>query len=353
MPRANNLAPSQTLGKILMLGDPKAGKSDWAARAAEAGFNVLYFDGDVAGQTIAQLSDEAKSRIYYMDVSDQLVGDKDPRFIDTLTGFTTSTRYIWNDTKQKEFSIKDGVNEEGFALDEIWEFRPSKLDHYWVFVLDSWTNLAMSGMLAKANDSGVDLADIEKAERSMYQGTGNRLTQIAATLQKFPCHVITIGHPDQYEKRRSQDGKTVKEAMKETDQIVEWTKMVPKSSSRPHSLTLGKFFSDVGWIDVGKYGKRELDFTATSARVSGGHLNSKGDPRESHSFANVVKSMGGFIPDGTQDTGEALTIHPPGTYLAKKPAQVLGAKPASSSTTPAAQPSTVKGLGGLVGLKSR
>lgn len=350
MPRASNVPPQLALIKALILGDPKAGKSDWAARAAEAGFNVLYFDGDVAQQTISQLSLEARSRIFYMEVGDILVGDKNPRMIDTLTAFTTSTRFIWNDTKQKEFSIKDGVDESDHAVDEVWEFVPSRLDHNWVFVMDSWTTLALSAMLAKANDMGVELADVEKIERNLYSGVGNRLTSIAATLQKFPCHVIVIGHPEQYEKTRSPDGKEVRN-VKEIDRIVEWTKMIPKSSSKPHGMTLGKFFSDIGWIDVSKYGKRELDFTATNARTSGGHLNSKGDPRESHSFANLVKSIGGVVPDGKQDTGLGLTIHEPGAYLAKKPAQVLGAKPASSSATPAAQPSTVKGLGGLAGLK--
>lgn len=347
MPRASNVPPQLATMKALILGDPKAGKSDWAARAALAGFNVLYFDGDVAQQTISQLPLEARERIFYMEVGDELVGDKNPRMIDTLTAFTTASRFLWNDTRQKEFSVKDGLTEDGFAVDEIWEFSPAKLDYRWVFVLDSWTTLVQSAMIAKSNDMGVDLADVEKIERNIYSGVGNRLTAIAATIQKFPCHVIVIGHPDQYEKRRSQDGKTVKEAMKETDQVIEWTKMVPKSSSRPHSLTLGKFFSDIGWIDVSKFGKRELDFTATNVRVSGGHLNSKGDPRDSHSFASLVKSIGGAIPDATQDTGPGLTIHAPGTYLAKKPAKVLGASQASNpESTP-----VVKGLGGLAGLK--
>lgn len=363
MPRGSNLAPSHTLLKALILGDPKAGKTDWSLRAAEAGFNVLYMDGDVAAQTIAGLSDAAKNRVFYMDIADKLDGGVDPRMIQTISDFFTASRFLWNDSKQKPYSrAKDEHDPEtGAALDEIWDFRPAKLDHNWVLVIDSWTTLSYSAMLAKANDQGESLADVEKIERSLYQGVGNRLTNILATIQKAPCHVVVIGHPMQYEKRRSQEGKTVKEAMKENDLIVEWTKMIPKSSSNPHGLTMGKFFSDIGWIDVDKFGKRKLNFKITNQRVSGGHLAGEGDPRGDYDFAHVVEAIGGKAPGPNSDTplGEGLIIHPPGTFIpaAAKPVNPLGAKPAatqaSSPLTPEAKPTAVKGLGGLTGLNKR
>lgn len=360
MPRASNIHASHALIKALIIGDPKAGKTDWAVRAAEAGFNVLLMDGDVAIQTVQQLSQAAKERIFYMDVSDNLVGESDPRMIETVAGFMTSSRFLWNDRTQREFSaIRDPKTEDGFAADEIWEFRPAKLNENWVFIPDSWTTLAYSAMIAKANDMGESLADVEKIERGIYSGVGNRLTNIAATIQKMPCHVIVPGHSEQYEKTKSPENKTVKE-VKETEKIIEWTKMIPKSSSKPHGLTLGKFFSDVGWMEVDKWGKRKLSFVATNTRVSGGHLNSVGDPRESHSFAALVKSIGGTVPGpGGAPLGEALTIWESGTF---KPATIggkpnsTGGKPAvgaqaSESIVPDAKPSTIKGLGGLAGLK--
>lgn len=356
MPRGDNLTPGQKLVKALILGDPKAGKSEWAAKAAEAGFNVLYFDGDVAAQTIASLSPEAKHRIFYLDCGDKLDGGIDPRMIETVAEFFTSAKFMWNDSKQKVYSrAKDPHDpESGACLDEIWEFRPGKLDQNWVFVLDSWTTLSYSAMLAKALDQGISLADIEKAERSLYQGVGNRLTNMLSTIQKMPCHVIVIGHPAQYEKSRSPEGQTVKQ-VKETDKIIEWTKMIPKSSSNPHGLTMGKFFSDIGWIDVDKWGKRVLTFAITSERVSGGHLNSKGDPRVDFSFGKVVEAIDGVLPDKTQENlGEGLVIYTPGTYIpaAAKPVAALGSKSkASDSLDGSAQPTQVRGLGGLANLK--
>lgn len=352
MPRADNIPPSMGLLKALIIGDPKSGKTDWTARAAEAGFNVLYMDGDVGTQTIAGLSPEAKSRIFIMDVSDKLVGDQfDPRMIQCVADFMTSSKLLWNDNKQQVYSSqRDEHNEDGTARDEIWEFRPSRFDHNWVWAIDSWTTLAYSGMLAKANEQGVSLADIEKVERSIYQGVGNRLTNMLATIQKAPCHVVVIGHPRQFEKTRAPEGKSQRE-IKEIDRIVEWTKMVPASSSNPHGLTMGKFFTDIGWMDVTKMGKRELNFKLDGGRSSGGHLDSKGDPRDTHSFANLVRQIGGTIPDGTQGLGQGLIIHPAGTFVpaVKKPTLGQPAEKAAPLQASISEPKKVSlaGIGGL------
>lgn len=360
MPRGDNLKPEHVLAKDLILGDPKAGKTEWAMKAAEAGFNVLYADGDVAGQTISAIDPAARSRIFYIDIADRLDGGLEPRMVDWCSEFFTATTFLWNDSKQAEYSRKQDSHDEetGACLDEIWEIKPSRLDHNWVFVLDSWTTLAYSAMVAKAIDEGISLADIEKAERNMYQGTGNRLTNMLSTIQKMQCHVIVIGHPRQYEKRRSPDGKTVREAMKENEQIIEWTKMVPASSSNPHGLTMGKYFSDIGWIDINRVGKREMTFDISASRVSGGHLTGKGDPRGDFSFANLLKKIGADLPDPKTGAplGRGLTVHPPGTYIpaAAKPAAALGIKKAASTTSGSLEPATVtsvKGLGGLAGLK--
>src|SRR3546814_2016165 len=60
----------------------------------------------------------------------------------------------------------------------------------------SWTTLSYSGMVSKALDLGVSIADVEKVNREIYAGVGNRLTNMASIIQKMPCHVIVIGHPD-------------------------------------------------------------------------------------------------------------------------------------------------------------
>lgn len=359
MPRGDQMGqrPELTTLHLLILGDEKAGKTSWMLDAAEAGFNVLLLDGDVAAQRINDLSDSAKQRVFYMEVGDELVGDVNPRMIDTVASFMTSTRFLWNDRTQREFSPSRDPRdpESGAALDEIWEIRPGKLDENWVLGIDSWTTLSYSAMIAKAQDLGGDIADVEKIERNIYQGVGNRLTNILVTQQKARCHTVIIGHPAQYEKRRAEAGKSVREALKENDQIIEWTRMIAKSSSNPHGYNMGKYFSDVGWIDVDKWGKRKIDFTKTSERTSGGNLNTKGDPRVDHRFQDVVRAVGGKVPGADSNTplGEGFIIHPAGTYIPAQKANPLGKSKAATSQplAPASAPTQVKGLAGLAKLK--
>lgn len=351
MPRGDAMTSDLTIAHLLILAEEKAGKTSWLLDAAEDGFNVLLLDGDVGQQRIADLSPEAKKRVFYMNVGDELVGGVNPRMIQIVADFFVATKFLWNDSKQKMYSQKDPHDEEsGACLDEIWEIRPALLDHNWVLGLDSWTTLSYSAKLAKANDMGVDIADVEKIERSIYSGVGNRLTNIAITQQKAPCHTIVCGHPAQYEKRRSQEGQTVREATRENDQIVEWTKMIPVSSSNPHGFSIGKYFSDIGWIDVGPTGKRTIDFTKTSKRTSGGNLNTKGDPRVDHRFSDLVKKIGGYVPDPKDETplGPGFIIHPAGTFIpaAKKP-NALGSKSAPLQASTQAKPVGLAGFGGL------
>lgn len=356
MPRGNNLTPDQIVAKLMILGDPKAGKTEYAMKAAEAGFNVLYMDGDVAAQTLSAIAPEARDRIFYMDVSDSLDSGIDPRMIEVVASFFTSSKFLWNDRTQREYSRAKDPHDSttGACLDEIWEMRPARFNHRWLIVLDSWTTLSYSAMVAKSVDQGINLADIEKADLNLYAGVSNRLTNMLATIQKAKCHFIVIGHPAQFEKTKSQENMSAAEAGKPKNRIVEWTKMVPKSSSNPHGLTMGKFFSDIGWIDVDKFGKRKLDFDVTNQRVSGGHMTGKGDPRGDYSFANVVRKIGGTIPTPSDDLGEGLIIHPAGTFI---PAAAVAkanplAKPASTPLNDSgAAPTQVKGLGGLAGLK--
>lgn len=360
MPRGNELMTStssvQITGKYLILGDPKAGKTTWAIEAALAGFNVLLLDGDVAVQAIAKLPPEAQARIFYMDVSDILDGGIDPRMIETVTAMFAASKFLWNDSKQREYSrAKDSHDEEtGACKDEIWEIKPARFDHRWVIILDSWTTLSYSGMLSKAEAEGINLADIEKLDMNVYAGVGNRLTNLLAVIQKARCHFIVLGHPSQFEKTKSPTNTRAGD-IKAKDRIVEWTKMVPKSSSNPHGLTMGKYFSDIGWIDIGITGKRELNFAVTNQRVSGGHLTGKGDPKTDFSFAKCVTNIGGQLPDKSDTSlGDGLTIHPAGTFIpaAAKPAAALGIGKPKTPATPLAseapKPTAVKGLGGLM-----
>jgi hypothetical protein len=100
-------------------------------------------------------------------------------------------------------------------------------------------------------------------------------------------------------------------------------------------------------MDVTRNGKRELNFKITGDRVSGGHLDSKGDPRDSHSFESLVKHIGGAVPTEAA-FGEGLVIHPPNTFIpAIKQKVALGSKSQPLQASTKAKPVGLARLGGL------
>lgn len=354
-------APEDSLVKLLLIADSKAGKTHWAMQAAELGFNVLYVDGDVGRQTLAKLSPKAKGRVAYMNVSD-FVDEKGIyqfRMAEFFREFTTNGIFTWNDTLGAVFDKRTYVDAAS-ATDEspaheVWQIRPARMGHYDLIIFDSWTSYCQSISAWKASELGVDLAEIEKAERGHYAGIGNKATQSLVMIQKAPCHFIVIAHPDEYQKKKSPTG-TVG-GITETQMIIEWTKMVPKSTSRPHSLTMAKFFSDVAWIDISPTGIRKIDFKAASGRTIGGHFDDSVKVEE-RNFLNLVHKIGGGTPPADNPIDRWLTVYPAGTFESVKP-RVLGAKaapaaessPSASTSSDEAVATPAKGLGGLTGLK--
>jgi hypothetical protein len=340
--------------KLLLLGDTKAGKTHYAMQAALAGFNVLYLDGDVGIQTLMQLPPEALARVFYMPIGDRMGkdGSYEYRMAKFFVEFATSGVLTWNDTKGDIFDRKD--YDQSFAEtthqdevpvltggDVIWQIRPSQIGADTVVIMDSWTTLIQSLINWKADDLSIDLLEAEKHGREMYTGAGHKATQFLTLLRAFRCHVIVIGHPREYQKRSPPAGSRGQVA--EKDMKLDWTKMVPISTSNPHSLTMGKHFSDIAWIEVTPSGKRNIDFRPALDRVIGGHFNEK-KPVEELPFASLVKEVGGFIPDNPS-TDRWLTRFGPGEF------QPAGSKPAAVLT--GSTPATATKVGGLAGMLNK
>lgn len=307
MPRMDQAPPEKKLIKLLLIGDGKVGKTHFAGMAAAAGFNVLYMDGDVGTPTLGQLPIEAKRNLYLIPAHDTVEGGRrDAKFIETFQEFSSNITFRWNDTQNRIASARD-------KTDEIWEIKPARLDETCVFVLDSWTSLTESIMLQKADAEGIDLGDAELKEmRDVYRGGGLKGTQVLQLIRSLPCHVIVLGHPDEYEHRVNPEGKKVRD-ISEKDMIVEWTKMIAKSTSRPHALQMPKYFTDVAWMEVSPTGTRKVDFRVKASRISGGHFSGFEDTTQ-YSFANLVKEIGGLVPDpkNPAPVDSWLTIIPPG-----------------------------------------
>lgn len=329
MPAAHEMTDDHDPLKLLLLGDSKAGKTDFLLRAAELGFNILYINGDVGARTLrkmiqtGRLSHEAAQRIFYMQAND-FINDRGQyvaQMADFFVKFSTSGKVLWNDTLSRMFSSLEYKPEEGHV---IWEIYPSRMRTNTLLLLDSWTSLVTSVLNWKADALGEDLGDIEKIARDMYAGCGHKLTHFLQLLKATPCHLGVIGHPREYIKLEKPDGQKVGK-IQEKDMKIEWTKMVPVSSSNPHALTMGKNFTDIGWIELNRMGERIIDFRPSDDKVIGGALTVHGKVDE-YNFLRLVQESGGSKPTDLS-TDSWLKRYGPGEYepLVGKPA-ALGAK---------------------------
>lgn len=331
MPVGTSMPTDNQLVKLLLTGNSKTGKTHYAMTAAEAGFKVLYLDGDVSRPTIQSFSRDSLTRLFHLPFEDMVAesGQYVPRFALLLRKFLKDGVFVWNDTKRRM------VVPASDAGDDVWTISASKLTSEWVCVIDSWTGVAHSVMNAVALDANVDLSEMDKAGLSIYGSANNFATDLLARIRGLPCHVIVIAHPDEYIKYKTKLG-SVRDAQRTENREVEYARSIPKSISRPHALTLPSYFTDVGWLEVSAMGKRILNFELTPDRDSGGRFNTK-LPVESASFAALVQKAGGTVPEATPITDDghpAMTRQHPYT-------------PSQQAGTTAKAPSVLNPQGGV------
>lgn len=333
MARASTINDSKI--RLLLIAPSKVGKTFWTCQAAEAGFNLVYLDGDIAIQTINSLddngkpnfSDEAKNRIYHFDMGDGLDGPQFSKMVKHLFDAKDSRPFLWDDAHSKRVILGSDSTDD-IPISHI-DLRKMTMND--VLVIDSLTSLSYSAKDEVAVRCGDDLGEMEKADRGVYASSGNRLTKFLVILKNLPCHVVVIAHPDEY----TQEGKP--------------TVQIPMSSSRPHGNTLGKYFTDILWMSVSVSGKRELDGRPDPRRIVGSRFGNK-KTSDIYSFAELVKAAGAPPPNPSAEF-QAVKEYAPGTYtppesvtLARK--KVIGKDSKSES-------GKVLGLAGLAKAKGK
>ena len=259
---------------LLLIGDSKTGKSDYAAQAALDGHTVLYVDRDNGLSTLQHRLEkhpEAMKRVYYFQPEDML---------DFLKDFVDSSIFRYSVKDRKSFITKSVTPDE-----EIIEIIPSLIPACVILSVDSVTSLAFNTVTDKAGKMGIDLMEADKYSREIYGSTGYVMTQLMSKYQGVPFHTIFQAHGMSYERKEKPKG--VVGGINEKDMIIKETKMVPISTSGPHGATLGKFFNQIGWLSVTRAGSRVLDFTVRDDRVGGGTPNAIGDPRVEFTFAKL------------------------------------------------------------------
>ena len=227
MPSFKTMAEKKMFARLLIYGPQKARKTWWAATAAEAGFNVLLLDCDDGWQIIKQLSPEAQSRIYVIDIVDKPNANIASIF---AAAFLRQKPFYWREEEKKLAVLRDDKEAE----DAIY-IDTAKLDGNTVVVLDSWTELVNSLNLQFAKENGIDLADASKPEWEGYRWTGALATWMLGKLKTLPCHIALVGHQTVYEKIRQE----------KKQQIVEWSREQLVSTSGKHAMTIGQKFSDI------------------------------------------------------------------------------------------------------------
>lgn len=310
---------SGLLLRVLAYGESGRKKTWWAVAAAEAGFNVLYLNGDKPATILKQIKPEAKGRVHIMEA---LHTYNYSQFIGALFN---RRRLLWDDTAGKPVSA---INQE--TQHEYMQADLSKLNNSWVLVVDSWTGLVSATMQQLADQKNVDLSEVDKIEWDLFGPSGIYLDWVLEQLKKLPCHVIVTGHEDTYTVYKK-DAKG-----KQTPEIL-FSRTQPVSSSRPHGKKLAKNFTDVlrfVMLGTGNY----IDTTSFGDRDGGStNVPPKSYRWDELGFVDIAKSGGCYIPDGTQPQ-EVVTYYGPGNY----PEVVAKAMPTQLNASAAS--------GGLAGL---
>lgn len=219
------------LVRALIYGKDKTKKTWWACRAAEAGFNVILLDGDDGASIVKQLPIEARKRILITDIVNTRTRAACSLFMASFC--RAGNIFLWDE--QDKISIlptHPRIPEHSYIM-----FNPQLLTPNDVVVIDSWTALAASTLIQFAAETGMDLAAIEK-EKDQFAHLNFQarfLDYVLNAIHSLPCHVIVIGHEQEWEKFKGQ-GK---------DRKIVGTYIQPISSTGPQGQKLGKHFSDV------------------------------------------------------------------------------------------------------------
>lgn len=313
MTRMSDIDDIQSPTHLLLIGDTKMGKSTYAAQAALDGFLVIYIDADnglSALQRMVPKGHEARSRILYF-------GTKKPyTFVDS---FLDSGVFRWNLTQDAVYSSASGK-----PGDQMVQVIPSKVPRGIILVIDSWTSIALDAMEAGAEFKRVDLEAMGSDSQAVYGNAGVKLTLLLAIIQHTKFHVIVQAHGTYFERYEKPLGSQA--GVKQKDMILRDQVQVPLSSSRPHGFQMGKYFTDIGWLEMNRANVRELDFTVVHGRVGGGTLNKRAQLSElpfSKTFGPVPT-----LPE-ISETWIKYMSHE--EFLAAMPAKESTTKPAGSS----------------------
>ena len=207
------------VNRVLVFGPPKAGKTELCARLAEY-FNILYIDLENGWTVFKKLPKEWLERVEIISLPDT----KDyPIAIESALKISKGTPVtVCHEHGKVSCAIcaKAGAPSDKIELDS--------LDHSWIVVWDSLSQLANSAMnhITKEKD------DDYKPEWTDYRIQGSLMDKFLSRIQQAAYNCICITHEIEAE---MEDGRK---------------KIVPIAGTREFSRNTAKYFDHVIYCEV-------------------------------------------------------------------------------------------------------
>lgn len=340
MPPLTQAAADDKLLRLFLYGEEKTRKTWWALRAAELGFNVMVLDADNGMHVAVNLPQHAQEKIAHIKIMDSF--DR-PTAVEFMTVFLKGEPFIWSEaTHNLLYSESDISNEKG-----TWIIDPRKLNEWDVLIPDSYSMIVQSASNSYAAKNNIDLSDADETEdrQGFYRWTGNLLNWMLSRLKSLKSHIIVIGHTNIAEKYREET-----QANGKKKRTLVWEKTLPKSSSGPHGLQVGQYFSDILYFTAVDGTMFKINTRKEVHRMGGSRIIPPNTYKwEELDFAKVCEY--GKIPLPTPEIGgsQAFRYFPPGenplphSHLAGRSKGLLAtAKPTVVASTAAATPVDVK-----------
>lgn len=233
MPKATSSSLAHEQLRVLAYGEPKTRKTLWALKAAEAGFNVFDFDFERGHQIIQAVKPEAKERIGIIDLA--VTNNREPG-LEFFTRFIKGEKFVWDEATKRVVPVGAEWNPEHSHI----AINSREMSYNDVIIFDSWTESVDQLVARFARENSIDLSEAAKQEWEGYRWCGALASWFLQNLKTLPCHVIVTGHSYKYEKKKGQ-GK---------QQVTEWSKIMPKSVSGNHSLSLAGQFTDIIFFEL-------------------------------------------------------------------------------------------------------
>lgn len=220
------------LVRILAYGASKMRKTWFACKAAELGFNVILCDIDYGFHVAKNLTPEARKRIFHVDMRGPVDGYKNCGAM-TLAWAMTGQVTLYDETERK-YARRTGLDPDKKYV----KFDFSKATSRDILIIDSWTQFSQHLVLADRNV--MDPTQVPKLEWDDYQKQRLALDHFISNMARLNCHLIVIGHAEEWAKRRADAPQKAK-----PEEAIEAIRTQPMSVSRSHAATLAKNFTDV------------------------------------------------------------------------------------------------------------